>query len=576
MGNSLKKRGQKFLKQFSRLSLKASEEGKEHIKENLIGRISHVSNIRLLILEWSLLVCALIMLAVTQAFWFGDSYAANTFADGGSYVEGTIGKVNSLNPLFATTSSEKTLSRLLFATLSTVDYSGHVGMGLAKSITASENGKVWTLKLREGLKWSDGEPLTNEDVIFTTKLIQNQAVGSIYSSNLTNVKISENEDGEIVFVLPSAYADFMSALNFPIVPKHELDDADPRTLVEDDFSTTPVTSGAFTLNAVQASEGDERIVYLSPNENYYRGEVLVSSFAVHTFSDSEKIIDALNSGLITASAELSGAETEKVTSATMYRKESSLNSGAFIFFNTTGTTFKNTELRRAIREGINLETIRAAAPGTTALDFPLLSSAIMLSKYPSLPEYNLEAAKGKVLELIGEGVKVRIATVRTGYLPEVAEALKNELGALGIEAEVAVHEENQEFISNIVAKRNYDILVYEIELGADPDPLPYYHSSQASSSGLNLSNYRNALVDDLLIGARETLNDDLRAAKYESFLNYINDDVPTIGLYQTNLTYFYNKNVRTFGDNVRLVTALDRFSDILNFSAAKETKNKTP
>ena len=226
--------------------------------------------------------------------------------------------------------------------------------------------------------------------------------------------------------------------------------------------------------------------------------------------------------------------------------------------------------------GISLEKVRAAAPGTTSLDFPLLKSAIVLTSYPSLPEYNLEAAREKIKSLVEEGKEIQVATVKTGYLPEVSEALKNELEELGLNVNVSVYEENQDFISNIIAKRNYDILVYETPLGADPDPLPYYHSSQATSSGLNLANYRNALVDDLLIGARETLDGNLRAAKYESFLNYLNSDVPTIGLYQTNLTYFYNKNVRTFGDNVRLVTELDRFSDILNFSADKETRNKTP
>ena len=69
MANSIKKRGQKILRKFSRATIRASEEGKEHIKDNLIGRFSHIENIKLLIFEWVLLASALIMLAVTQAFW---------------------------------------------------------------------------------------------------------------------------------------------------------------------------------------------------------------------------------------------------------------------------------------------------------------------------------------------------------------------------------------------------------------------------------------------------------------------------------------------------------------------------
>jgi peptide/nickel transport system substrate-binding protein len=170
MKKTIKKRGQKIIRRFSKASLKASEGSREHITKNLIQRIGHIRDIKLLIFEWVLLISAIIMLAFAQAFWFGESYAKDTFVSGGNYVEATIGRINSMNPLFATTSSEKTLSRLMFATLVAIDYSGHPGLGLADSIIASENGKIWTVHLRENLLWSDGEPITNEDVLFTVSL----------------------------------------------------------------------------------------------------------------------------------------------------------------------------------------------------------------------------------------------------------------------------------------------------------------------------------------------------------------------------------------------------------------------
>ena len=184
MAGSIKKRGQKFVRKFSRVSLKAGAEGKEHIKENLIGRLSHVKKIRLLVLEWTLLVIMLMLVAIAQAFWFGESYAINTYVDGGTYIEATIGKINSMNPLFATTSSEKVLSKLMFATLIYNDYSGHPGPQLASSVRHTNDGKTWRVHLRENLVWSDGEPITNSDVLFTTQLIQNPAVSTIYTANL--------------------------------------------------------------------------------------------------------------------------------------------------------------------------------------------------------------------------------------------------------------------------------------------------------------------------------------------------------------------------------------------------------
>lgn len=578
MKNSFKKRGQKFLRKFSHVTNRASEEGKEHIKENLVERISHIENIRLLIFEWGLLVFALIMLAVTQAIWFSDSYSVNSFGAGGTYTEATVGDVSSLNPLFATTSSEKTLSRLMFATIAMVDYSGHPGLGLAKSISPSENGKVWTVKLREDLKWSDGAPLTNEDVLFTTDLIKNSAVSTVYDANLANVKITENEDGGIVFTLPYAYADFVSVLNIPVVPKHKLEDSDPKNLIESSFSNAPVTSGAFSFNALQTtSTTSEKVYYLSANPYYYKGENLLNSFAVHTYENKEAVINALNSGVVTATAELTGADKEKVVAEQFMEKDSSLNSGAYMFFNIKNPVVGDASVRKAIRQGIDLEKIRAVVPNNAPLNYPLLESQIKLSSYPEIPAQDFESAKAKIAEVKGDGeLKLEIATINSGYLPAVTNVLAEELQNLGFETNVSVYEENQDFVNNVVGKRTYDILVYEIDLGAEPDLLPYYHSSQASSTGLNLSNYRNSLVDDLLLGARETLDETLRAKKYETFLRYWVDDVPAIGLYQVNLAYFYNRNVRTFGNDIRLVTPLDRFVDVNDWAVVRATKNKTP
>ena len=576
MGTSTKKRGQKFIKRFSRLSRKASTESKEHLKENLLDRISHIQSIRLLIFEWALLIVALFLIAITQAFWFANSYSGNYFTTGGTYSEATLGKVNSMNPLFATTSSEKTLSRLMFATLSTVDYSGHPGAGLASSIIPDATGKQWTVTLRDNLKWSDGEPITNKDILFTVNLIQNPAVSTVYDSNLTGVKTTTTDGGSIIFTLPTAYADFISALNFPLVPQHILGDINPKNLLEADFSTNPVTSGAFTLNAIQSSSAStEKTIYLSANPYYYKGRPLLNNFAIHAYTNKETLVSNFNAGTITATAELSAAESSQINTAIFNEKGSSINSGVFAFFNLSSEVLGNRAFRAAIRQGLNLDFIRSVATSSTPLNYPLLDSQITLANYPSIPTYNKESALAKISEL-NPNASVNLVTVKSSYLPTVAEAFKTELEALGLTVNLTIYEENQDFITNVIARRNYDILIYEVELGYDPDLLPYYHSSQATTSGLNLSNYKNTIVDDLLLAARGTLDLDLRAKKYETFLEYWVNDVPAIGLYQPNLTYFYNKNVRTFSNDVRLITPLDRFSDITSWAVTKSTKNRTP
>ena len=582
MTASLKKRGQKIIRRFSRASIKASEEGKEHIKENFIDRLSLVKNIKLLIFEWSLLILTLITLSIAQAFWFGNSYSENVFVAGGTYTEGTIGKVNSMNPLFATTSSEKTLSRLLFATLVTTDYSGHLGAGLAKEPVSQDDGHIWIIELKEGLKWSDGEPITVDDVMFTISLIQNPNVDSIYSPSLKSVRVTQNQANKITFTLPADYADFESVLTIPVVPKHILENADPKVLIEHDFSTNPVGSGAFMFKTTQTFGGttstmvsDEKLIYLSANPNYYLGKPMLNTFAVHTFNDKAELIENINNGTITATADLSPTDEEEITLPQIYKRESGINSGIFAIFNMDNV--KNREVRAAIRLGLDKGALTTIAPNNTVIDYPLLQSQIELNNYPAMPAQDFQTAFNKVTELSGENpINLSVVTVNSGLLPKIAENVTEQLKNLGFNAHLATYEESPEFISSTIAKRGYDILIYEIELGSDPDLLPYYHSSQANESGLNLSNYRNLLVDDFLLAARKTLDKDMRIKKYESFLESWATDIPAIALFKSNITYYYNKNVRTFSDNTRLITPLDRFSDVHTWMVSKEARNRTP
>ena len=94
MKSAFKKKQQKLVKKVSKTTAKVEEKSKRHIKRNFFERLTHIENIRLLIFEWGLLVVALIMLAVTQAFWFADSYAEDYFTEGGTYSEATLGTVS--------------------------------------------------------------------------------------------------------------------------------------------------------------------------------------------------------------------------------------------------------------------------------------------------------------------------------------------------------------------------------------------------------------------------------------------------------------------------------------------------
>lgn len=576
MKQTFKKRGQKFSKRLERFSTQAKESSREHLQENLISRLPNARQVRLLILEWGLLVIVVISLALTQLFWYNQSYTAQAYVDGGTYIEATVGNITTMNPLFATTNSEKVLSRLMFSTLSTIDYSGHVGLGLADSIVPDETGKVWTMTLKPDLRWSDGELITLEDVLFTIALMKSAEINTSYSSNFSGVSVEQSGES-IVFTLPSPYADFASTLNVPILPEHILGEVQPSKILEHNFSSNPVTSGAFTFNAAQSVDNSgDKIVYLVANRNYYKGMPMLNNFAIRTYTTSADIVDALSTGEVTATAELSPLDSEQLSSAVVYEKQTTIASGVYAFLNTSKPVLSNQTVRQAIRQGINMSELRSVLDGEEPLNYPILRSEIDLEAYPEIPGYDLNVAQATLRDAGASGQTLQLATISTGYYPELANNLEEQLEKLGFTVELSIYNPGQDFLMNVIRQRNYDILIYEVELGANPDLLAYYHSSQATASGLNLSSYRNALVDDSILAARSTMNEALRTAKYETFLRYWVNDVPAIGIYQASLTYYFNKNVRTFSEDDRLVYATDRFSDVEYWAVNKATKDRTP
>ncbi|MBQ9019975.1 hypothetical protein IJ096_01485 [Candidatus Saccharibacteria bacterium] len=581
MSRKTSKSGQKIAKRFSKFPRHISRAGDtsvEHIQENIVDRIHNARRVRLQIAEWVILLLILIALAITQAFWYRESYAVDTFTSGATYTEATLGKVNSLNPLFATTNSEKAISRLLFGTLAATDYSGHTQPSLAASITPDETGKHWTIKLKDSLKWSDGEPITNADIIYTVKTIQDPKVNTAYSSNLSSVEVSEKE-GVVTFSLPTAYANFDSALNFPILPSHILKDVPADKLSENTFSTAPITSGAFTYNATQAigTEG-EKVVYLNANPDNYQGKPMLDTFAIHAFLDTGKIKESINNGSVTATAELFSADdADDILNDAITEKQTAISSGVFAFLNTRSPILSKVNLRRAIQQGIDMKSLRAPLGEEFALDYPLLKSQVDLSEWPALPAYNPEESKQTIASAnLPEGSEINLVTVDTGYLPNLADNLELQLKNLGFKVNKRVMSPGQDFLISVIRPRSYDILLYEVELGPSPDLFPYYHSTQATATGLNLSNYNNKLVDALILGGRSSMNPKIRATRYETFLKYWIEDVPSIAIYQANLSYHYNKNVRTFSDEDHLVYPTDRFNNVEYWAAQKITKNRTP
>ncbi len=565
----------------------------KHFTSRFMGRLQNAREVRLWVVEWALLVLVVLLFAVVQIFWYSDAYETEAYVAGGDYSEATLGKVNSMNPLYAATSSEKTLAKLLFANVVSPDTTGHMKGELAKSVTMDETGKIWTVTLRDEIYWSDNEPITADDLMYTVKLIADPTAKTTISADFSKISLKKIDEKTVEFTLPSAYLEFMDSLEFPLLPAHVLENISPALVYESNFSSNPVCSGPFVLNAIQAASANEtnlQTIYLNRNENYFLKDAMLYSFAIKTYENEEDIIAALGASDVRGTAELSAEDADELP-ATIGKRTALINGGAYAFMNTTGADLSKVKVRKAIQQGVDMAKVRSEAiDESQELDYPILASQMELD-YPELPAYDLEAAKQLLVDAgysyaddvllneEGERVQISLAVAKRDTIAEVAERFATELKTLGFEVSMSVFDESlmsEDFFVTVVRPRDYDILIYEVDLGVSADPFVYYSSTQASGSGWNFSNYSNALVDDALLSAHITTNLATKKTKYETFLKYWVEEAPALGIYRSSMNYYYDEQVRVFADDVVMTDALDRFADVRYWASAKQIVNITP
>lgn len=198
---------------------------------------------------------------------------------GGEMIESTIGEgPKTFNPFNCKDNISSQLSSVMYDGLLTSDpITGQPIPKLAKSFSISPDGKTYTIKLRHGVKWSDGKPITADDVVFTWRDIIFAGLGDtstrdslVIDDKLPTVK--KIDDYTVIFTTPKPFAPFIRMLSTSIAPKHFFISAVKNGGVDFDTflstNTNPsdfVVSGAFKLKEYVPAQ---RVVF-ERNPNYY-------------------------------------------------------------------------------------------------------------------------------------------------------------------------------------------------------------------------------------------------------------------------------------------------------------------
>ena len=198
---------------------------------------------------------------------------------GGELVSSTIGEgPKTFNPFNSKDNISSQMAGVMYdGLISTNPINGKPMPKLAKSFKISPDEKTYTVELRHGIKWSDGKPITADDVVFTWKNIIFDGMGDtstrdslVINGELPTVKKFDNHTVE--FKTPQPYAPFLMMLSTPIAPKHIFEPAVKKGQAYFDTflstNTSPkdfVTSGAFKLKEYIPAQ---RVVF-ERNPNYY-------------------------------------------------------------------------------------------------------------------------------------------------------------------------------------------------------------------------------------------------------------------------------------------------------------------
>lgn len=563
----------------------------KHARRFVFRRISNFKEVRRHIALWVLTAGLIIGASGLQLLWYQQSYRTMANANDGTYAEAVLGPVNTLNPIFASTSAEESVADLLFGRLLTYDTTGNLNYDLASKMSVSKDKKTYTFEIRPDAKWQDGIYVRANDVVFTVNLIKNPATRSTITG-WDDITVKEVNDTTVAFSLPAEYAAFPHALNFlPILPEHILRDIEPSAIRENSFSNNPTANGPFTLRFVQEMDrgAGRKIIHLARNTEYYKGAPKLERFQLHVYGNTDAIVQALNTAEVNAAVDLSVVDTEQVNMSRHSMNREPVNSAVYALFNTTSPVLKDKAVRQALQIGTNTEEIRKLLGEDTPKQYlPFIASQVQ-GKLPAEPKYN-QAAAASLLDKAGwklkDGVRKKgndtlrlsLVTTKNNDFERVLSKLLEQWSALGVVVTsniVDTSNPTQNFARDILQPRNYDILLYQLTIGADPDVYAYWHSSQANG-GFNFSNYKNTISDDALASARSRADQRLRNVKYISFAKQWLSDAPAVGLYRATVQYVYSNSVHAMPTSKVLISANDRYADVLYWSVGSRIVHRTP
>lgn len=534
-----------------------------YLNRHFFGSWQKLGKTRWLIASWAFIVLVSFWGLTSQIFNQGEAAILQTPKYGGIYREAILGQVKSVNPLFADNSATEDVNSLVFSGLTKINGNREIVADLAKNWEVSNDKKTYTFFLKDNLKWQDGVKLTANDIAFTIGLVQNPDTRSPLAANWNAVKYEVVNDTTIRFILPSSYGNFLNNTTIGILPVHKLDKVKPSNIRSSEFNQKPIGSGPYKLDLLEV---DTSVIALKANENYYMHKPYIDEMRIVLFQNTKDMINALISKQVDAvSAVLPEvvATVEKIQGVNDYQIGLPAYVGAF--FNLKSPVLSNVKVRQAFAYITDRKSIiNDSLNGQGAIAYYPIPAGFVgfngaAQKYP----YD-QAKAQELIQQSGVGKSnLRLVTLNNPVYKKVAEKLAESWRKLGQNVEI-ITADNVELQQNYIRSRNYDILLYGQNIGLDSDVYSFWHSSQVSDPGLNVSFYKNSEVDQLLETGRLAKDPIYKASRYSAFVEKWAGDLPAIILYSPYYNYAQSELVKNF-DAKKIAEPSNRFYNVFDW-----------
>lgn len=226
------------------------------------------------------------------------------------------------------------------------------------------------------------------------------------------------------------------------------------------------------------------------------------------------------------------------------------------------------EYRQKRKQDLEKEWLLENAPATgttstvgltasSSVDMQLFVENTIQQEFTGAQTFFRKAKKGT------DVVSIRLLTVDTAEYHKAADLIAAFWQEIGVQT-------SAEFVSakslsrDILKDRKYDVLLYGVLLGSDPDQYPFWHSSQANYPGLNLAQYNNKAVDAILEKTRTTDKAEEITSLYRQFEDKIVQDIPAVFLYSPQYHYAVEDKVKGI-QVTRMSEPSDRLSGAVNW-----------